>query len=206
MNIKKYFYLTMFLTMFFIPNFVSAKNTCSEDQLNKYKNDAKDIKINIEHDTDEFFYTNVTGLKDGLYLLSEQGLKFEVDETKFSSVSGYNIEYLVLSKDCSGIIKSIKVEYPAFNEYSNSEECIYNPDFKYCFELYEKSDSEKITEEKFNKEFKKYENEIINNSSNNKFSKLISENYLWFIIGGILTILIIVICIITIKKKSKRVL
>ncbi len=208
MKIRKIILIISLLLIF--PINVYAK-TCSKEERNKVYAMINNIKINYVHSHDNYFNISISNVPEELYLVLPSGRKIysnNLDDAKKDTYPGgkkitFNV-YSTNGDECIDEMKYVKTLFiRSYNVYSEKEICKNEDykDFKYCNKNYQGD----ITEEKFEKELKKYEKNLTIPEEVPKVEEKENNNYIPYIIYGTIgATLILVITIIAIFRKRSR--
>lgn len=219
----KYKYLIIsFILLFCNISFASAD--CTNEEVNKLKEDADKIKVTYEHkgevvnEIGDVFYdrfnVEINNVSSDIVLeINDLGLYIPDKDGKVSLelMTGDN-EINVYSDKCSIKLDSIKVKLPTFNPYSLDPLCegVDSSEFSLCKKYYKPS----VSYSEFVKRVKSYRvtNKIKDNNKNsdidnsNIFTMIISYivKYKYYSIVIISLLIVIPIVIISIKKRKNR--
>lgn len=133
--------------------------------------------------------------------------EIQMKDADATSIKRYEFTIKSASKDCYGeTLKTLTLNTPMFNEYSDVASCSTHPDFKYCSK-YVNFDISTLTNEEFTKSFEKYleEKESENKKEDNTLeeAKELVSKY-WYIAIILVIILVGIIITIIITKKRKK--
>ena len=215
MNKKVNFIFIILFIGFLTPRLVLADN-CSQEIVNNFNALVNNIKFEFIHEDNNSFNLNIYNIpKEIMVVYTRASRTFSNNESNISTATGYlagqTYKFMFVPTSeitCDLGITFTKNLYVAkYNEYSEREICKNDEykNFKYCNENYQGT----ITDEDFEKELKKYEEqlmaveEIPDIKEQDNFFK---ENLSFITIGIVILIIlpIIVSVIIRIKKKGKK--
>lgn len=179
---------------------------CLETCLDRY------LLISLHNVPDEII-VDVKSLNDtfkNFSLTSEQrndDNELQMKDDNATEIKRYEFTIKSASKDCYGeTLKTLTLNTPMFNEYSDVASCSTHPDFKYCSK-YVNFDISTLTNEEFTKAFEKYleEEEKENKEEDNiiEEAKELVSKY-WYISIILVIILVGVIIVIVITKRRKK--
>ncbi len=195
-----------------------AEGYCSVDDINRVKNDVKNIKIDFEYRTDTalkgLFDIIITGVTDDVVIKEDSKNWIHTSdsivngEIRLEGVSGSNFKFDIYYERCNNmLINTINVNVPKYNYYSEYEECngIDIKEVKVCDPWYQ----EELTDETFMDAIKKYndsqkEEEKEENLHDNikLILDFIKNNYIYMI--GALVVIGVVVAVIIIKRKRAQ--
>lgn len=153
---------TLFVLSFLllIPNQAHAQ--CTNERLSDLATIASNVNISYNYNQDEFreinFTTSILNIPNDIYVKDNKGNTF-YSNTDQEYDPGESISYEIYSNDnnCKNELLLTKyINIPNFNNYYPIEDCIEEPNFKYCNPW---KNTNNITKEKFDKEYTKYINE-----------------------------------------------
>lgn len=211
----------LLLTCFIFHPFNTNAQSCSEQELQEYKELARNIRINYEHiesnselyDENNLFSITVSNIPKEVKVFESKESYYFINDTleKFSTVKYDNfpggiktnfIFYTTDNTNCPNEKIAIKnIQLPVYNEYWKDELCNGIESYLYCSKVI----SNKITYEGFKKNVIKYKeslnNEIIDddNKKEKKIKDYVLSNYGLILIS---VILIIIIVAFYIKKRG----
>lgn len=213
MNKKVNFIFIILFVGFLIPKNVLADN-CSQEQINNYNTLVNNIKFEFIHEDNDNFILNIYNIPKEIRVVdTRSSMAFFNSESNVSTASGYlaGQTYKFMFMPTSEITCDLGITFTKnlyvskYNEYSENEICKNDEykDFKYCDENYQGT----ITDEDFEKELKKYEEQLIVveevpdiKTQNNFFE----ENLSFVIIGASILLLLAMIIFIVIRVKKNR--
>lgn len=204
----KYLVFTLFLFVFLCFDVSAA--TCDSNDIARLKEIAKNVTVTYEYDRESsdlgsfgLYLVTVSGLTEEIYgivdLGSEQKGFFYTDDNsgvvEKHFTNGSN-KLNIYSTDCQEVIRTIKVELPYYNDFSTYEQCdgISGDELYVCNEFLDKQ----ISYSTFENEIKKYKNNLKEEvKKTNVYSK-------WFLVIGIVVVLVVLICIGVRKIKNNK--
>lgn len=159
------FIILLFIILFLIPIQVNAKN-CSKEEMSRINIIINNIELSYEHKEDNYFIVNAYNVSSEFYIADAAGNKF-VDAgnnvlTTYGYIGGKSYTFYIYSTTNNPCVDDMKYSKTIFirkyNEYSEKEICKNSKykDFKLCNKWYQGN----ITDEKFKKELKKFEETI----------------------------------------------
>lgn len=197
---------------------VYAEGYCSVEDINRVKNDIKNIKIEYEYRTDTamkgLFDIIITGVTDDVVIKeNSKGWVHTSDsivngEIRLEAVSGSDFKFDIYYERCNNmLVDTINVNVPKYNYYSEFDECdgLDIKEVKVCDPWYQ----EELTDETFMDAIKKYndsqkqEEKEENLHDNIKLIlDFIKNNYIYMI--GALVIIGVIVSVIIIKRKRAQ--
>lgn len=140
---KWYRYIFLVITIFmFCPTFIKADNGCSNSEIVKYQELAKNINVTydyIEENGQVIFKVKINNLTPGLIVKDishDKIYKYSSNEImlpdNFYQGNSYKF-YIYIDNDCSNKkVYSKYITLPYYNNYYNSSLCEGIEEFKYC--------------------------------------------------------------------------
>ena len=183
-------------------------NICNADETKKELTIlANQVEINYEYlgfqnDEDdfytEFYKITISNLPDEMYIDYGEDIIYTSDSKDSDGNITFNLytgEYTfkIYSNHYNNALRTEKILLPAHNQYADSPECkkLKKYNLEACDEWYQGN----IDSETFDKNIEKYMEK-----EDNSILSIIKDNYL-YIIGGISILLVLIITIITFKRK-----
>lgn len=227
---KKKMLLIAIFCLPFLLNIINVKAECTEEEQKQYQEKLEKVRITYIHEDEildannekvnGFFSIKIEGLEEGLALynpernLSILGKNEEI--SKFGFVHGtYEFRLFVANDVCNSANKTLTVKIPKYNSWSDSYLCndIDSTKFAPCARWYEYDLDEKTFLARL-EEYKKSEEEK-NKNVIDKVEETVSDmyndvinhiliNWIWYLVGFVIIILIITLAIIKIKKNKKK--
>lgn len=217
-------HISYFVLLFIICLFpLRVKAECSDSEVNKLKEKAKNITINYYHDDSASYFDYEKGENvklDGIVNLSINGLDssyyvldvnadyiyyyptFDNDKLSINSVNSDFMEFDIYSSECGVKLRNISISIPNYNKYHDDSICDeVDDDFELCSEFVE-DDVDYDTLKKKVEEYKKGKNDSSGSTSNNIMVKIkgnifeLLSNYLLFVVIGLIVITVIIVLII----------
>lgn len=177
---------------------------CVESCIEKYLlvslyNVPDEISVDVKSLNDTFRKFSLTSEQRN----SNNELK--IKDANATEIKRYEFKIKSASPDCYGeILKTLTLNTPMFNKFSDVASCEAYPDFKYC-NKYVNFDISNLTNEEFNKLFDKYleekEKGIEQEKEETGTAKELINKY-WYI--GVIIIIAIVVIVVLIKTIIKR--
>lgn len=206
---KKVLFILLFIVMFFNINVVDADDICSDEELAREKEIANNISYNYEFIGDkdntvgyQTYNVSFDGVTSDVYI-SDPTYKYKFyNNGEILKIDSGKWNFIVFSKNCAErILRTIQINLPKFNEYSESVECLNKKisKIKYCDPWY----SGDITSEEFDKVISDY-NLAIQNSNKSVSDKImdILKKYYYIFIPSLLLILVILWVVIWIRHNK----
>lgn len=137
--------------------------------------------------------------------------ELKIKDANATEIKRYEFKIKSASPDCYGeILKTLTLNTPMFNKFSDVASCEAYPDFKYC-NKYVNFDISNLTNEKFNKIFDKYleekEQELEKENEGKESAKELFNKYWYIVVIIIIAIVLIVVLIkIIIKRREKKII
>ena len=202
------FLFVMFSSIILFPNLVNAE--CSEEEKHDLNKLVENIQVKYEHTGNNLFKVTLYNVPDNITGSCMLGMFDETTNYSAQNFIGgylYNLFFIANEKNECGmaVLNDKKITIPIYNIHFEKEICKkkkYN-NFEYCQEFVDKE----ISEEEFNKKLlefdkKNVEKEEVNNNFN--IVEFLKDNIL-FIGLSILTIVIVAICVIYVKRKKSKI-
>lgn len=197
--------LILFIVMFMLNiNYVKA-DSCDKEDIARLKEIANMIDTSYEwFYNEEYNYSSydikIFNITEEIYLVDDDGNKYSSSDVNsngyvYSSSTGGDAKYYVYSSNCNKKLKTITIELPVYNFYSQYDECdgISGEELDVCDEWYEGDLSYNSFIEKVNKYREQKDND----------SHVFFASYgIYFIIGGVIFVLLIVLLFIIRRKRS----
>lgn len=219
MNRKKYIALTLMLSLLCVNKAYAA---CTQEDINNFKKIEDEFKITYKFNKETKDYKIV------IYNPNYQGYGYSLDsklpiENISSTTEGlsidkvktgeYTFEVLSNSATCKDVLKTIKVNLPKYNKYSEDPLCKDIEEFVLCQPTYDKEIDYETFVSRVNtyKRTKKEQEEkqVETNKENNMLENImeyLENNLLQIVIMSVFVILMVITIILTTKsiKKSRR--
>lgn len=206
----RYFIFSLFI--FFAFNFSIRAESCDTKDIVRLKDLAKNVDVTYEYLNfaenpedgveSEKYTIIISGITDYLYIEDDYDKVYTIEEAKDGIIKfetfNVNFVFKIYSEDCDRILRTINLNLPTYNSYSDSEECeklkSYNLDV--CDPLY----NGPITAEIFNNAVNQYLEE--DKSSSEQVFNFVKQNYIWILFGILLTGIFIVFLVIRHRRRS----
>lgn len=216
MKNNKYTIALLSLLMLY-PNTIYA--ACTNDELNHFKEIAKDYKITYEFNKEtkkyavSFYSPEPNRYEYTIHAEGENfsGCEYPSDlEMNCSSVTPneYLVEIIGQTKECDAVLKTIDLLLPNYNKYSEDPICLGIEDFVLCQPTYDKEidyDTFVSRVNTYKKTLSKTEIKDDNNQVNdNKILTYIKNNLFEIITISAFTIMVIITIVLTIITSKKR--
>ena len=210
----------IFIIIFFISLQVNAVQSCTDNEMERLRELAKNVNFQINSKIEEGNELIDSETKKYIYnsydikiinFDSDLKIKYKNEQIGENTLTSETTSINNLDEDseitfyiysytdnlCTDkILRTVKVDLPIYNVYyhTNKEKCEKYPDFKYCKKYLD------VTTKDFSeidKEFDEYieSNDTVNGDKTNR--------NIYYIIGAVVAISLIVILLIFIKKKKK---
>lgn len=179
---------------------------CVESCIEKFllvtlHNVPDDITVDVKSLNDTFKKFSLTSEHRN----SDNELK--IKDENIDEIKRYEFKIKSSSSSCFGeTLKTLTLNTPMYNVFSDVASCATHPDFKYCHK-YVNFDISKLTNEEFNKSFNKYIEEkesVLKEEENVKqdIKKII--NKYWYIMVIIIAIVLLIVAIKIISKRREK--
>ena len=205
------------MSLCFMPKTL-AEGYCSVDDINRVKNDVKNIKIEYEYRTDTamkgLFDIIITGATDDVVIKeASKNWVYTSDsivngEIRIEAVNGSNFSFDIYYERCSNmLVDTIKVNVPKYNYYSEFDECtgIDSKEVEVCDPWYQGE----LTDDTFMDAINKYKESQKDKEKDDDIKdnielilNFLKHNYI-YMIGALLIIGVIVTIIIYKKKRAQ---
>lgn len=208
MRVKSLFFLIV-LSIFYFPVHVLAED-CTKNEMTRISSLINNIEILYTHIENNRFKINIYNVPKELYILSPTYERLYPDDSNSITIDNYiggksytfNI-FSTENNDCINSMNYTKTIYvKKYNLYADKDICMDSKykDFKYCNKWYQGS----ITDDKFESEIKKYEQEKVQLELDEQETKK-SDNNITFINVAIVfaSALFITITVFIIKRKRR---
>ena len=201
MRLLKYFCFS-FAILFMLSFNVYAED-CDSNDINHLKQLSKfvvyqydylgPVDLNANYQTYNIYFDN---LNDDFFVTLEEGNEKIVFEknNQIGRVQSGKKQFNVYSKKCYVSVRTLIVDLPKYNYYSNSDFCLQHKDLKVCEEWYQG-----LTDSEFQQIVDSY-----NNSSTNDGNEIIEfiKSYYYIILP--LGLILIVLLVLLIKRKIEN--
>ena len=211
---------TIFTIILFLICITNTYAACTQEEINEFKKieDEYTIKYEFNKDTKDYTITFNAPLPEKYTYQFNEDIDIKnlemTTETNFKiskvTPGEHQIEIMGITKECLGIIKTITLKLPEYNNYSEDLLCEGIEEFVLCQPTYDKDIDydtfvSRVNTYKKSKE-KKQNNKIIQNEKDNKIIEYIKDNLIQIIIVAIFIVLVIITAYIMIKsiRKSRR--
>lgn len=205
----------VFIVTFFISLQVNAVQSCTSSEMERLKELAKNVKFqtSYEMNVDEAnryvyleYRLNILNFDPDIKIVFQPDSKSDPIELTSTSETGFDFPedtyvhfkvYSYTNNLCTDrLLKTYTVNFPAYNDYYyfNRDKCEEHPDFKYCKEFMNVDSTD----------FKKIDKEFDDYLKEEKAKNKSTNNLLWYIVGGVALVGVLVGVIILIIKIKKR--
>lgn len=205
-----YKYLFVFLGSLFMFPLVSNAE-CSYERQAELSKIASNVQFSYTYDSVNDmpkFNVIITNLTNDIYIKDDSmNTIIGTGEKNYQYENGTSVTYKIYSNDPSCRNEQILTKYinlPAYNAFSNTEECIKNPNFDYC----QVWTSTGLKAEDFETKYEQYQNELEEKEKQNEqkgtieIIKLFIQNNLNVIIMCLIAVLILLTMFIYRKIKK----
>lgn len=211
---KKYFVLLITFIFFITILDVKAVDECSTSEMKRLKEIANNVQFKTNYEMDIYedsevssvsliYSIDIFNFSEDLKIFynteyADERIELKSNQNKITDLSeGDKITFYIYSYTnnlCTDeILKKVSVELPVYNRYYyyNKEKCDLHSEFKYCKEFMDTGDKQHF---EIDLEFDKYLKEDIIDDI------IDSNNLVWYIVIPVVSIAIIVIVFLIIKK------